>query len=522
MDFSPLWRRFARHRARSLARSSPASLQTEQLKKLVARARGTRIGRDHGFARIRTIADYQSAVPLRTYDQFMADYWSADFPHLVDATWPGKIPLFATTSGTTGGPIKRVPVTKAAVASFRRATLEAYVWHLIRVPASKVLAGKSFVFGSPTSLAALAPDVREGFITGITRARMPWYLRVHAFPPAKISDIPDFVERADAIATVARQSDVRAIAGMPSWLLALFERLAARLGVEPKLRHIWPALGLVVHGGISIAPYSSALDAWFEGLQVDRREIYMASEGFLAIADRAPGEGLRLNLDMGMFFEFVPVEELSSPNPRRFWVGNAEAGVDYAVVLTTCAGLWSYVLGDVVRLVDAETPRVLIRGRVGQGLSAFGEHLLQREIEAAMGDATRSLGMIASEYSVAPIIPERWDAPGHHRYYIEAAAPAEDAVRLAAQLDHALARLNHRYEDNRRGSVVIGPPEVCFVPAGTFGAWMKRHNRLGGQHKVPRILTDSALHADLRVHLETAIIRPQRRPAAPPALAGAV
>jgi hypothetical protein len=522
MDFSPLWRRFARNRARMLARTSPAGLQTEQLKKLVALARETRIGRDHAFGRIRTIADYQSAVPLRTCDEFMADYWREGFPHLVDVTWPGKIPLFATTSGTTSGAIKRVPITAQAVASFRRATLESYVWHLVRVPASKVLAGRSFVFGAPTSLSPLAPDVHEGFITGITRARMPWYLRVHAFPPAKISDIPEFGDRADAIAAVARGFDVRAIAGMPSWLLVLFERLAGRLGVEPKLRHIWPALGLVVHGGISLAPYASALDEWLEGLDVDQREVYMASEGFLAIADREPGEGLRLNLDMGMFFEFVPAEEVGSPNPRRFWIGNVEADVDYAVILTTCAGLWSYVLGDIVRFVDTLTPRVLVRGRVGQGLSAFGEHLLLREIEAAMSDASRSLGVVASEYTVAAVIPARWKAPGHHRYYLEGAAPADYDLggRLAARLDHALAHLNHRYEDNRRGGVVIGAPEVCFVAAGTFGAWMKRHNRLGGQYKVPRILTDSALHADLRGHLENAVVRPPPEPALPNAVYG--
>ena len=164
-------------------------------------------------------------------------------------------------------------------------------------------------------------------------------------------------------------------------------------GTERALRAFWPQLSLLVHGGMPIEPYLPLLEPWFAGLKVDRREIYMASEGLIAIADRDPGEGLRLNLDMGMFFEFVPAGEIGTPAPRRFWIGNVEAGVDYAMVLTTCAGLWSYVIGDIVRFVDVEHPRILFSGRIGHGLSTFGEHLLMREIDTAVVEAGRTLGI---------------------------------------------------------------------------------------------------------------------------------
>jgi hypothetical protein len=501
MDLTPIWRKFARHRVETLARLSPAKMQAALLKRMLAQAEKTRFGRDHEFSRLRDIAAYQAAVPLRDYDKFMADYWGGSFPHLVNLTWPGTISLFATTSGTS----KRVPVSDAMVSAFRRATLETYIWHLARITTSRIMAGRTFVFGSTTTLAPVAPGVEEGFITGISSARMPWYLRSRVFPPRKISDIVEFVERADAVAAVARNFDVRVIAGMPSWLLLLFERLNEKLGLDRRIAKLWPDLGLFVHGGISFDVYRPIFDSWLDGLTADRREVYMASEGFIAIADRGPGEGLRLNLDMGMFFEFVPVDEVKSPQPRRYWIGNVEPGVDYALVLTTCAGLWSYVIGDIVRFVDTETPRVLITGRIGQWLSAFGERLLLREIDGAVADVSRELGLPVTDYSVIAIRPPEKESAGHHRYYVETPTNGDRALEghFSARLDHHLGDRNHRYTIWRSG-LVVGPPEVRFVAPGTFNAWMKRHNRLGGQNKVPRILTSAAPHQDLCAHLEHA------------------
>jgi len=502
-DLTGIWRRFAQHRAAALKRRSPADLQQAQLMRLLAPAAATRFGRDHEFRRLRAVADYQAAVPLRDYDAFVADYWGADFPDLVDVTWPGKIGLFATTSGTSSGAVKRVPVSEAMVRSFRRATIETYVWHLAAVPTSRALGGLNFVFGATSSLRELAPGVCEGFVTGITSARMPWWLRARAFPPSDVGKISDWGARAEAIAAVAGRAEIRAIAGMPCWLLPLFERIAEKLGVERRLGAIWPGLSLLVHGGMPMEPYRPLLAPWLAGLSVDTREIYMASEGLLAVCDRRPGDGLRLNLDMGIFFEFVPLEEIGSERPRRFWIGNVEPGVDYALVLTTCAGLWSYILGDVVRFVDVETPRIQISGRVGQGLSAFGEHLLAREIDTAVNEAARSAGVVAPEYSVAPLMPVRAGDAGRHRFFVETAAAPDGGVRerFALILDRSLARLNTRYE-YRRGSRILAAPDVRFVAAGTFAAWMKAQGRLGGQHKVPRILTGAPHHADLRAHLE--------------------
>ncbi len=502
IDLTGIWRRFATHRAKALARRSPAEIQRNQLKRLLAVAADTRFGRDHGFARLATVEAYQVAVPLRDYDAFVADYWGASFPELIDVSWPGKICLFATTSGTTNGTIKRVPVSEAMVAAFRRATIEAYVWHLEYVPGSRVLGGRNFVFGASSALSSAGPGVREGFVSGITAARVPWWLRARAFPPRAVNEIADWDARTEAIAAIADRFDVRAIAGMPCWLLPLFERIADKLGTERRLAAIWPQLRLLVHGGMPMEPYRPLLEPWLAGLKLDTREIYMASEGLLAICDRAPGEGLRLNLDMGVFFEFVPLEDLGTARPRRFWIGNVEPGVDYAVALTTCAGLWSYVIGDVVRFVDVKTPRILIAGRVGQGLSAFGEHLLVREIDAAMMEAGRSVGAVAAEYAVMPLMPPEAGGAGRHRFFVEAAMPSGARGRFAAVLDRTLARWNTRY-DYRRGGGIVAAPEVRSVPEGSFAAWMAKHGKLGGQHKVPRILTSSSLHADLRAHLES-------------------
>ena len=220
------------------------------------------------------------------------------------------------------------------------------------------------------------------------------------------------------------------------------------------------------------------------------REVYPASEGFVAIADRGDGEGLRLCLDRGCFFEFVPVEELDAPAPRRHWAATIETGVEYAVAVTSCAGLWSYLLGDTVRFVDRAPPRLLVTGRTAYGLSAFGEHLTGEEIEAALLGAAAAGGVLVAEYTVGPVFS---GARGGHRWLVElaAAAPAgpDAAAALAEALDDALQRANDDYAAHRRGAQ-LAPPEVVLLPPGAFAGWMRAQGKLGGQHKVPRVIAD--------------------------------
>ena len=255
------------------------------------------------------------------------------------------------------------------------------------------------------------------------------------------------------------------------------------LVVEALLRVAKRAL----HGGVAWAPYRDRL-APFLPQGCATREVYPASEGFVAIADRGDGEGLRLNLDRGCFFEFVPAGELGAPAPRRHWVATVETGVDYAVAVTSCAGLWSYLLGDTVRFVDRSPPRLLVTGRTAYGLSAFGEHLTGEEIEAALLRAAAAEGVLVAEYTVGPVFE---GARGGHRWLVEAAVPADAgaAEALAESLDLALRSANDDYAAHRQGAQ-LAPPDVVLLPPGAFAAWMRSQGKLGGQHKVPRVVAD--------------------------------
>lgn len=487
-DATPLLRAVTRRRIARIAALDPAATQEALLRRLLRRAAGTRFGRAHGFERIRSVAEFQAAVPLRRYEDFWRDWWQPAYPSLRDATWPGLVPYLALSSGTTSGTTKFIPVTREMVRANRGAALDVLGWHLHHHPGSRVFGGLSFMLGGSTALDPAAPGVRQGDLSGIAAAEVPRFLGAWGFPKRDLALLADWDRKLDALAEATPAARVRVLTGTPSWLLVLLERLAARHGRPPL-----PALELLVHGGVAWAPYRDRL-APFLPPGCATREVYPASEGFVAIADRGEGEGLRLNLDHGVFWEFVPVEELGAAAPRRHWAGDIETGVDYAVVLSSCAGLFAYVLGDVVRFLDRAPPRLLITGRTGYMLSAFGEHLAGEEIEAALLGALRAEGMVLAEYTVGPVFGA---VRGHHRWLVEtegAEDPAALAPRLAGRIDAALMAANDDYAAHRRGAQ-LDPPEVVLLPRGAFAAWMRAQGKLGGQHKVPRVLADPARFA---------------------------
>ncbi len=305
------------------------------------------------------------------------------------ATWAGprgqgRIRFFANSSGTTQGPTKRIPLSASMLRSNGRAALDVLAWHFAHRPDSRVLGAASVFLGGSTALETLAPGVRAGDLSGIAAARQPLWARGRVLPRGAMARIADWRAKMAALAPAALAEPVASISGTASWMLLFLETAAALRPPGARLRDLFPGLELLVHGGVGFAPYRERF-AWFlEGSTASTREVYAASEGFVAVADRGDGEGLRLMLDRGLFFEFVRPADLGSPDPERRWVGDAELGQDYALVLTTDAGLWSYVLGDVVRLVSLNPPRVLVTGRTSWSLSVAGEHLSGAELDAAV------------------------------------------------------------------------------------------------------------------------------------------
>ncbi len=391
--------------------------------------------------------------------------------------------------------------------SNRKAALDVLCRHVLDRPESHVLGGKNVILGGSTALTEHAFGVRTGDLSGIAAADIPWWARSRTFPPRALALMTDWERKIALLAERSLHEDIRSISGTPSWLLLFFDRvLAQRGGGAQRLVDAYPRLELIIHGGVGLAPYASQFAALLAGSDIVTREVYAASEGFIASADRGPGEGLRLNLDHGLFFEFVPVAELGADRPTRHWVRTIETGVEYAIVLSTCAGLWAYVLGDTVRFVTRAPPRLLVTGRIAQTLSAFGEHLIVAEIEAAVSAAAAAIGTAVRDFAVGPLYPGNPRERGGHLYVVEFATPVAPAQveRFTDAVDRALRAANLDYRAHRAGDFGMAPPQVLVMPPGGFAAWMKRRGQLGGQHKVPRVILDLALLDDLRAFARAA------------------
>jgi hypothetical protein len=497
--FGWLVRGLAEARTRRLDALDLRQRQERLLLRLVRAAAGTRFGRAHGFASIRTLADFRKAVPLRTYEDFWREYWSAAFPVLEDVSWPGRIPFFALTSGTTTGRTKYIPLGAQMLRANRRASLDVLAFHFRARPGSRILGGRALMLGGSTALTELAPGVCSGDLSGIVAATAPRWVRPLLLPKRDLALLENWEEKLERIAHLCLDQDIRVLTGTPSWLLILIDHILALRARRGDPRSAFPKLELLIHGGVNFAPYRHRFEELLGASAPDFREVYPASEGFFAAADREFGAGLRLNLEHGVFFEFVPVDELGSTTPTRHWVGDAQPGVNYALVVSTCAGLWGYLVGDTVRLVSRRPARVLITGRTSYSMSAFGEHLIGEEIESAVSAAAAQIGADVTDYAMGALFPSPADPRGRHVYYVEfgqqvAAARLADFARL---LDQELCSRNDDYRAHRGGGFAIQPPQVVALTPGSFVAWMRAQGRLGGQHKVPRVIHDSGLLASL-------------------------
>ncbi len=488
---------YARWRVARLDHSPAARSQEQTLLRLVRQAAGTRFGRDHDFASIRTIADFQRRVPLRDYESFWGEYWRPAFPHLANATWPGQVPYLALSSGTTTASTKYIPVSAAMLASNRRAALTGLAWFRAAHPDAALFTGRMFFLGGSTNLSrpdAFCPRPLVGDLSGIAARELPAVLRPFTYPPSDLALLGDWEQKLTRLAEESALLPVTLVSGVPSWLLVLFERLRQLSGCE-RIAEIWPTLRVVVHGGTRFDPYRG-LFRRLMGDGVHFLETYPASEGFVA-ADDPRYELLRLIPDHGVFFEFVPLGELGQDRPTRHTVADVVPGVQYAVVLTTCAGLWGYVLGDTVCFERRDPPLLRFTGRTRQFLSAFGEHLIGEEVERAVAGAAATVGTDVVDFHVGPVFPGSPGTAGYHRYLVEFARPPREVATFAREVDAALCRINEDYRAHRAGDLTLRSPEVVPIRRGGFADWMRSRGKLGGQHKVPRMDNTGRLTGEL-------------------------
>lgn len=488
-----------------------AAIQTAQLRGLLAKARDTQFGREHGFARLATLPDqelirtYRSAVPMADYEGFRALIVRMREHGEPNVLWPELVKNYAQTSGTTSGD-KYIPVSEAMMKSNFRASLDIFA-HATRFGASVpwLTSGKMLFLGGSTELSTNEHGIRTGDLSGIVAPLIRWPLSQVYSPGHTVALMSHWPSKIEAMARLTLDQDIRMISGMPSWTLKLVQRvmeLAREAGRPARtLRDIWPNFTLFVHGGVKYAPFEPRIrDAWSGSTQdvPMRLEVYPASEGFIAMQDTPGDPGLRLLTDIGNYYEFVPLEEINDPSARACSAWEVEKGQRYVVVMSTCAGLYRYIIGDVVEFDTipagfdgrgGEGPcRLRIVGRHKHFINAFGENIIVEHIENAVAAAARSAGVTIGEFTAAPVYPGEGRKPG-----LELAVECDRGLgeheampAFREAFDAAIKAQNVDYTTKRTDDVGMGPPVISVLPVGSFHRWMQSRGKLGGQHKCPR------------------------------------
>jgi hypothetical protein len=493
-----------RHGAGSDGREAQRSVR----RALLARFALTHFGREAGIEAGMSLADFQARIPPRTYEQF-APWIERMKRGEADVLWPGRCAYYAVSSGTTAGRTKYLPVTPGMIAHFRQTGLDSLCLYARRSGSTAVFRGRHLFLGGSTSLAPIpeAAPFRAwaGDLSGITALNLPRWAEQHLYEPGRaIAQIGDWPEKLRAIAVRTAGRDVRLLAGIPSWILIFAETMRSIAG-RATLRETWPQLECLVHGGVPIAPYTGELRAAL-GAGVNFHEVYPASEAFIAAQDDDAAAGLRLFTDAGVFYEFLPMERFDEARLPELgkWVvalADVEPGVDYALLLTTPAGLCRYVIGDVVRFLSTTPPRLIYVGRTRLQLSAFGEHVIEKEVTDALTTVCARHGVVIGNFHVAPkfVAAEAGVRRGRHEWWIELRSPGAAALRpevASLALDVELQRLNDDYEAKRKGGG-LDAPLVRLVPEGTFERWLRARGKWGGQNKMPRCRSDREIADDL-------------------------
>ncbi|WP_426492910.1 GH3 family domain-containing protein [Hymenobacter sp. 102] len=486
---STLSRPLAAYVARQYARwqHDPIGTQQRVLRGLLARGANTAFGRDHCLHNARTAQDLAWQVPVRDYEA-LKTYFERVKAGEADVLWPGKPLYLAKTSGTTSG-AKYIPLTKDSIPNHINGARDALLHYVHRTGNSRFLDGKlMFLSGSP-ELEAVG-GIHTGRLSGIVNHHVPAYLRRNQLPSYATNVIEDWETKLDRIVDETLTQPMTLISGIPPWVQMYFDRIVQRTG-RP-VGEVFPEFDLFVYGGVNFEPYRKKLLETI-GRPVDSVELFPASEGFLAFQDEPGNPGLLLLLDAGIFYEFIPAERFFEKNPPRLTLADVELDRQYAVVLSSNAGLWGYSLGDTVRFVSRYPFRVVITGRIKHFLSAFGEHVIGEEVEQTLREAMRQHPEVeVVEFTVAPQVSDDPAVPSRHQWLVEFARPPHDPAAFAAALDASLRQRNVYYDDLLAGHI-LAPLQLTPLPAGAFQRYMKSQGKLGGQNKVPRLSNDRTL-----------------------------
>jgi len=468
--------------------NNPLDYQQQILEHLIKEGRKTLFGKDHHFEDIHNYEDFKKRVPIVDYEG-LRPYVDLMVKGEKDVLWKGKPLYFAKTSGTTSG-AKYIPISKESMPTHIDAAKNALLMYIEQTGDASFVDGKMiFLQGSPV-LDEIG-GVKLGRLSGISAHYVPKILQKNRLPSWETNCIEDWETKVEAVVQETYQEDMRVISGIPSWVQMYFERLIDKTGKS--ISELFPDFNFFVYGGVNFAPYKSKFESLI-GKKINYVELYPASEGFIAFQDSQSEPGMLLNVNGGMFFEFIKADEYFNDAPKRLSLKDVELGVNYALILNTTAGLWGYSIGDTVEFTNLKPYRVKVTGRIKHFISAFGEHVIGKEVEQALKEAIGESDVAISEFTVAPQVNPKDGLP-YHEWFIEFDKEPEHIKEFEKKIDASMQSQNIYYFDLIEGKI-LRPAVISTVKKGGFHAYMEKIGKLGGQNKIPQ-LSDNRKIADV-------------------------
>jgi len=485
------WLNIKRLHQIDLFRKYPADVQRESLFRLLEQAKDTWYGKEYGFSEIQTLEKFQEQVPIVKYEDLQPMIMRV-MEGEQDLLWPSEIKWFAKSSGTTSDKSKFIPVSWEALEDCHfRGGKDVIAIYSQNYPDNKMLTGKGLTLGGSHQINSYSNQSYYGDLSAILIENMPFWAHFIRTPSQEVALLDDFEEKLEIITRETIRENVTSLAGVPSWNLVLIKHILEFTGKQ-NLLEIWPNLELFIHGGVSFTPYRDQFNKLIPSDEMHYLEVYNASEGHFSIQDEPDRDDMLLMLDYGIFYEFVPLDDVVSDNPRAIPLEDVEIGVNYAIVISTNGGLWRYLIGDTVIFTSTFPHKIIVSGRTKHFINAFGEEIIIENAEKALEIACGKSDSALSEYTAAPIFMGD-DTKGSHEWLIEFEQEPADMEFFTRALDNALCSINSDYEAKRYKSITLEMPTVRNLPKGTFYRWLSSKGKLGGQNKVPRLSNDRTL-----------------------------
>lgn len=475
-------------------RRRPAEVQEQQFRYLLSHGTRTEFGRDIGMSGIASQEQFRSRVPVYDYET-ITEFITRSRRGEKNVLWPEEAKWFAKSSGTTDAKSKFIPVTMAGMKhSHMRGPKDIMAMYCRLYPKSRVVNGKMLTLGGSKKIEREGDATLSGDLSAILIENTPAIANILRIPDKKTALIPDFDEKVRLISEQSTRQDVRSFTGVPSWNLVMLNRVLEYTGKD-NILEVWPHMELFVHGGMDFRPYEEQYRKIIPSPDMRYMETYNASEGFFAIAEEPGRKDMLLMLDYGTYYEFLPTDRLGEPSAAVPLEG-VRKGVNYAMIITNCNGLWRYMIGDTVQFVSTDPYTIKITGRTKHYINAFGEEIVIDNAESAMQEACAATGAQVAEYTAAPIYMEG-RSKGAHEWIIEFRDAPADTGAFTQALDQGLQKINSDYEAKRFKDTTLSAPKITIVPQGTFEGWLRAQGKVGGQNKVPRLYNDRTYAAQL-------------------------